>query len=247
MSDNTVKDNRKPSTGNSEYNAIQSMIRNTLLKEVCTAEVVLVTAVEPGGSGGAVGYVNVLPLVCAIDAYGNAIKPVEQFRLPYSRIQGGIAALVIDPVPGDIGLAVYTKRDSSNVRQEQKTPVLPGSYRRFDPSDGFYIGGFLNQAPEIWLELKQNREAVLHAPLKVIVETAECVIDAPETRLTGNLLVQCNVTWAGVGQGHGGPAVFQGGITNTGGDIKSDGVTLDTHTHGGVTPGSGNSAGPNGG
>jgi hypothetical protein len=61
------------------------------------------------------------------------------------------------------------------------------------------------------------------------------------------MFIEGNVTWAGIGQGQAGPAVFRGGIVNSEGVIKSNNVTLETHTHSGVETGSGNTGGPNGG
>lgn len=245
--ENTVKGTKRLATGNTFGNAVSFLIDGIVRDTVNTAEVVKVVSIYPGGSNGMTGYVDALPLVCQTDADHNTLPPSTLYRLPYSRIQGGVAALVIDPEPGDIGIAVFTKRDSSNVKQAQSAPVQPGSFRTFAQADGFYIGGFLNKAPSIWLELKQNNEAVLHAPVKVTVETQECIIDAPLTRLTGSLLINGNVTWAGTGQGQGGPAVFKGGLTNSGGSIKSNNVTLETHTHSGVETGPSNTGGPNGG
>lgn len=255
MSENTVRSNRTSFSANSLTNAVSLLVENQVRGQVHTAEVVRVTAVDAGGPGAAAGYVDVLPLVCRTDGWNNTVRPATLFRLPYSRIQGGVAALVIDPVPGDIGLAVFAKRDSSNVAQGQEEPVPPGSFRVFDQADGFYIGGFLNKAPEIWLELTQDHTATLHAPQEVIVNTTNATINAsgkttvnsPETECTGNLFVRGNVTWAGVGKGDAGPAVFSGGLTNTGGGVSSNGVTLETHTHTGVQSGGGNTGSPNGG
>ena len=42
----------------------------------------------------------------------------------------------------------------------------------------------------------------------------------------------------------GAGATIRGGIQNTGGTISSNGIVLDTHVHGGVRTGSGNTSGP---
>lgn len=211
-------------------NALMFMIRSALVGGINTAEVVKVKGVYPGGSGPT-GRVDVVPLVCQVDPEGNTLPPAPLFSLPYFRVQGGVAALLVDPVPGDIGIAVFMKRDSTLVDVGQKEPVQPGSFRKFDVSDGFYLGGFLNQAPEIYLELSQDKVATLKAPVKVIIDT-------PESELTGNMLVNGNalilgnLAWAGSGSGHNGqPAQMTGGLTNTGGTIQSNGKVLDTHTH----------------
>lgn len=227
-----VKGPMRPTAPNSATNAISFIVENMVKGMVTTADVVIVESVDAGGSGEVAGYVSVKNLVCTVDAFNETLAPTTQFKLPYSRLQGGIAALIIDPEPGDIGLAVYTKRDSSNVKPEQKDPVQPGSFRMFDQADGFYIGGFLNQKPEIFLELTQDKEAILKAPKKV-------TIDSPETLIKGDVHIEGFVQWDKYAQGESGPAVIQGGLKNTGGEIVSNGITLETHTHrgdsGGIT------------
>ncbi len=69
-------------------------------------------------------------------------------------------------------------------------------------------------------------------------------LNCPQTNLTGNLFVGGNLVVAGIGSGHGGPMSLQGGLTNTGGDIVSDGIVLDTHTHSDVEAGSDNTGEP---
>ena len=74
--------------------------------------------------------------------------------------------------------------------------------------------------------------------------TGEASLDCPQTNLTGNLFVGGNLVVAGIGSGAGGPFQLSGGLVNSGGDIVSDGIVLDTHRHTGVNAGSNNSGGP---
>lgn len=258
MPSDTVQGPQQITSGNSLTNALEFIVAQIIKGEVHTADVVRVVAVDAGGPNAPAGYVDVLPLVCQTDAENNTLQPTNLYKLPYSRLQGGIAALVIDPLPGDIGLAVYTKRDSANVRQEQENPVQPGSFRLFDQANGFYIGGFLNQKPEIWLELTQDKVATLHAPEKVIVNTKEVTINAsekmtvnsPVTRFNGHVEVRDNLSWGKEGTGLDGSRaritrgldVLQGldvkngiqssgGVTNTGGTMSSNGIVVEDHTH----------------
>lgn len=189
MADNAVKGNKRATSGSSPYNAQEFHIRNVVLGLVNTAIPVIVTAVECGGAGAAAGYVTVKPLVCQIDGFGNSLDPVELFKVPYSRIQGGIAALVIDPVPGDVGLAVFAKSDCSNVAQEQNKPVQPGSFRKFSMSDGFYIGGFLNRAPSVYIEVKQDRSIVITAAAGVTVNAPTVTVPSGDVIASGVSLV----------------------------------------------------------
>lgn len=250
MPSDSVKGNRKPTTCNTPANSFEAALDNALAEKVNTAELVTVTACQPGGPGGAAGYVTVKPLVKQTSAKGETLENCEFFRVPYYRAQAGTAAVVLDPVPGDVGIVVFTKSDSSGVGQGQKEAVPPASYRKFDLANGFYVSSHLNKAPETWIELGQGHDITIHGPATVTIKTQNCTVEAPETHITGNvtigqnLMVKGNVTWAGVGQGQGGPAKFSGGLANNGGDVVSDGISLEGHTHGGVESGPSATGGP---
>ena len=162
-----VKGTKKLNSGTSEYNALQFMIQQAIRGQVNTAIPVRVTAV----SGQ---YVSVVPLVTQVDGYGEAIAPADLYQLPFLRIQGGIAAIIADPIPGDIGLAVFAKSDCSNVKQGTTEPQQPATFRKFSMSDGFYLGGFLNQQPQCYIEVKQDQTINITAN-KVNI-SGDCVI-----------------------------------------------------------------------
>lgn len=258
MDNNTVRGSINLTAANSQANAISFLVDQMIKDGVNTADVVKVMAVH--SSGGKTGFVDVLLLVAQTDAEGSALPAPTIYRLPYMRVQGGIAALIIDPVPGDIGLAVFTKRDSTLVKNGATAPVIPGSFRTFSMADGFYLGGFLNQEPQIYLELTQDKEATLHAPVKVTVntntalinasakatiKTAHASIDAAQTDINGNVFIAGGLVVAGTTKGKAGSAFkTQGGISNTGGNISSNAVVLDTHTHN-YSSGGGTTSSPN--
>ena len=100
MSENTVKGQKKPNTAGSEYNALQFMIKQAIGGQVHTAIPVKVQAVDGL-------FVDVLPLVSSVDGYGESVEPTTLFHLPVFRYHAGVAAVIVDPVPGDIGLAVF--------------------------------------------------------------------------------------------------------------------------------------------
>lgn len=188
-SNGAVKGNKRLTSGSSEFNAMEFLIRNTILGLVNTAIPVIVTAVDAGGAGAATGYVTVKPLVCQVDGFGETLDPAELFRVPYARVQGGIAALVIDPVVGDVGLAVFAKSDCSNVAQMQSKPVQPGSFRKFSMSDGFYFGGFLNSAPSVYIEVKQDQSIVITASGGVTVNAPTVTVPSGDVIASGISLV----------------------------------------------------------
>lgn len=140
-------------------------------------------------SNSSVGYVDVLPLITYVDGMGEAVQPVTHYHLPYSRIQGGIAALIIDPVAGDKGLAVFSSRDASTITADTTEPQQPASFRRFSESDGYYVGGFLNQAPQIYVELTQGQVCN--------------IVASGGVNIVGNVTVQGTITASGDIHGNG--------------------------------------------
>lgn len=225
MSD-TVKGTRPITSTNSPYNALSFMMEQAIKGKVNTAIPVRVDSVEAGGVGP-VGYVSATPLVCQRDGFGNTLPPTSIPRLPYTRIQGGVAALIIDPMPGDVGIAVFAQQDISTVGGS--TPSQAGSFRSYDMADGMYIGGIINKEPEVYIELTQEGVVTIHAPQKI-------VLDSPLVEITGQLQQT-----GSLGQG----TTLMGGLTNTGGSLSSNGTTFESHTHKGVQSGSGSSGAPN--
>lgn len=185
----TVKGNKRYTSGNSQYNAVDFLVSNAIMRQVNTAIPVMVTDTQAGGAGAAAGYVTVKPLVSQVDGFGNTVPPVELFRLPYFRYQGGVAAVVIDPVPGDIGLAVFCKSDCSNVQTGITEPVQPGSFRKFSQSDGFYIGGFLNAAPKVFIEIGQDEKITITAAGGVTVNAPTVTVPEGDVIASGISLV----------------------------------------------------------
>lgn len=232
------------STNSSDFNAQDFMIRQ-MLGRIATAEPVRVVAVS--GSGiSPVGFVDVQPLVNLVTGEQKAQEQSVLFKLPYLRLQGGKNALVIDPQPGDIGLAVYAMRDTESLKESRGADgtVNPGSARALSKGDGFYLGGFLNAAPERYVQV--DDEGVFIEGVARLTMHGETSVLTAESGLTINADVRINgsVTWTGTAQGHGGPARFSGGITNGGGTIESNGKILETHVHGGVQTGGGTTGEP---
>lgn len=157
MAEETVKGVANYNANNSEYNAISFLVQQAIREQVNTCIVCKVVA-----RSGA--YVDVLPLVTQISGKGEAVQPTTLYKLPYMRYHAGIAAVILDPVPGDIGLAVFASKDCSNVKTGTSTPQQPGSFRGNTMANGFYIGGFLNKTPSTFVELKQSGEIVITAP-----------------------------------------------------------------------------------
>ena len=162
MNNDVVKGLNNPNTGTSEYNRLSFIIQQAIRQQVNTCVIVKVTKVDGL-------YVDVLPLVTQVDGYGEAVQPTNLYHLPFFRYQAGNVAVKVDPVPGDIGLAVFAQKDCSNVVVGTTEPQQPASFRENTMANGFYVGGFLNQEPKTIIELKQNGTVEITASNNVIV------------------------------------------------------------------------------
>lgn len=143
--------------GNSQYNALSFMIQQAIREQVNTCIICKVVGVSDG-------YVDVLPMVTQVSGKDEAIAPTTLYKLPYMRYHAGVAAVILDPVVDDIGLAVFAGKDCSNVKVGTSEPVPPASFRDNSMANGFYIGGFLNQAPSVFIELTQGGAVNITAP-----------------------------------------------------------------------------------
>lgn len=125
-------------------------ILERLIGKAYTVTLVKINEVKPGGIGP-VGFVSATDLIQQTDGNNQGIPNEPMENLPYFRLQGGANAIVIDPKPGDIGLAAFSRRDISLLKQS-KAEGPPPSLRTHDVSDGLYIGGVLNGAPSQWIQ-----------------------------------------------------------------------------------------------
>jgi hypothetical protein len=249
--ENTVRGNKGPSSANSTVNALDMMIKEGI-DGICTASVVTVTGTDEPGPEAPAGYVTVQEMVDSVDAFGNKVPGPSAFKLPVFRYQQGTCAIVLDPQPGDIGLAVYTKEDASGVGQGATEPVLPASKRKFDKANGFYLGGFTNRTPtEMYFWVDKTGFVKLFTRENIEIETEkDCAfkvqgnmsIDVQgnmSTRISGGHSLKAgSISTDGPTSMKGG-ITNQGGISNSGGSVSSNGKVLDSHTHpgdsGGVT------------
>lgn len=137
------------------YNIIDLFIQQALGR-IGTVKVVKVMGVVNDGGLSAVGFVDVKVMTNLVDGLlGSSQSQDTAFQLPYCRIQGGNNAIIIDPVVGDIGVALICDRDISSVKNN-KVFSNPGSFRRFSLSDGIYLGGILNGVPTQYVQMNSD-------------------------------------------------------------------------------------------
>ena len=202
-----LKSSQGAFAGASTYNQIRYIVEQCIREMINTSELVRVDSCSSSGSDAATGTVSATPLITQIDADENAVEPVSIPRMPHVRIQGGCAALIIDPVANDIGVASFCKRDSSTVSTGETNPQRPGSYRQFDLADGVYLGSVLNTAPTVYIELQQDNSIIIHATGGITI--------TGDIQLNGSLTATGDVVANGIsltGHTHSG---CQGGSTGT--------------------------------
>lgn len=215
-------------TGTTQYNQLCYVVRQIISEMVNTSALVSVDNVnaprnddKPGNAGD----LSAVPLVAQTDARGNKLPMAAIPKLRYWRYQAGKAAIILDPIKGDQGVAVFFKNDSSGVKGGATEAVVPGSFRSFDQSDGVVFPSVQGAAPTVWIELKQDETIVIHAPEGVKIESdKEITLTAPKIELNGA------VTSNDVDGGGSGTMKLNGSMTVTQ-DVQASGISLNSHTH----------------
>jgi hypothetical protein len=244
-----------PDTAGSEFNALRFFVQS-LLERVSTATLVKVEACTNDGGLTPVGFVDITPLVNQVTGDGVAVPHGTIYHCPYFRIQGGANAVIIDPEPGDLGIAVFADHDISSVASN-KGQANPGSRRRFDMADGLYLGGFLNGAPTQYvqfsaagikidsptlvnlvapdvqinaqtLEVNASTKVTMTSPIVEIDAATNVTITTPTFTINGATVLNGPIS-QGMGTA-GGAATLLGPVAVTH-DVTAEGKSLATHTH----------------
>ena len=200
-----------------EYSRLEFVVQSILAKSATTT-LVIVRAVDDDK-------VDVQPMVSQLDGAGNAVDHGIIHGLPVWRLQGGNSAVIVKPAVGDIGLAVFASTDISNVKRK-KAPTTPGSFRRFDWSDGIYLGGLLNAEPTQFIRMDETGITITAGDSLPVTINAPggLTIDTPTAEFSGDIAVTGDLT--------------------TGPGSTFNGKSFDSHQHSGVTTGGGTSGPP---
>jgi hypothetical protein len=202
----TVFGTATPQTEQDEFNVLQFIIQQWVMNNVNTAKIVRVVACSNSGGLSRAGTVDVLPLVNGMTAQRNPIPHGTLVKLPYLRMQGGDSAVILDPVVGDVGVAIFSDRDMSALKAAllggNTAQQNPGSFRSYNWADGLYLGGFLNGTPTRYVQFDDSGNLNLTTP-EGKVNANGTTIDAD-----GNIVVKPGAT-----------------ITD------GDGTVVETHKH----------------
>ena len=194
-----------------EYGSMRFLITSMLMR-MQTATVVRVVGVSNNGGVAAAGTVNVRPLVQSSQADGTSIPHEIIYRVPYSRVQGGHNAVILDPKVDDIGVVVFCSRDISGVKAKPASPhggPAP-SARAYDWSDAIYLGAVMWGVPTNYVRFPADGSIEVVSPVKVRLA-------APVIELDGAVTATSTIVATG--------------------DVTGQGTSLHTHKHGGVSTG----------
>lgn len=222
-----------------DHERSQDYIIRQIVGAVHTATLVKVLAVRP--TSDRVGFVDAQPLMNDVTTAGVVIAQTPAYNLPYVRYQAGPSAVILDPVVGDIGLAIFAESDITAVKKTLKEGPA-ATARTHSSADGLYIGGVLNAAPTQFVRFNTGAAGIdivspsgtinLQTSGNVHITAATCIFDC-------NVVFNQNVSSTKTGSGVN---TFSAPIQAP--DAIINGVTQSTHVHGGVQTGSGNSTGP---
>ena len=195
--------------------------------------------------------INCQPVIARV-VNGEKIELPEFQEVPPMFLQGGTSYTAHPIAVGDYALLIFTERcfDSWYAGVDGDIPL---EYRMHDYSDGFAIVGLnpLSGAITIPERITQIGDTYQegnyeHVGNKTQEGNATQTGDRTQTGnhiINGNLTINGNITVNG--QGGGAVSMNDVNFVLTNGDITADGVSLKTHTHGGVTTGGGNTGQPN--
>lgn len=202
-------------TDQGEWNQLRFIIQQQMMS-LQTSLPVEVVAVRNTGLNP-VGQVDIRILVDIITGNDETVSHGIIPNVPYFRLQGGANAVIIDPEVGDIGMANFSSRDISAVKNARKQ-APPGSRRAYDFSDAMYSGGFLNGTPTQFIQFTAGG-IIIHSPTKITQ-------NAPELEFNADT-ISFNCTDINMNGGAGGEIDITGVLKNNGVLVGS------THRHSG--------------
>ena len=229
----------------SKFNANNQQIAGNIQK-INTVFLAKILSVSTAGVGGT-KTVTAQPLICQIDANGNALPSPKLVEIPHYRVQAGAGAFVVNPHVGDIGVFVCAKRDISNIKNGVSDPQTPASFRSFDLADSIMIATIHTGTASTYIYIDpDNGRIEIKAPASLTVNTATATINAsgstainsPETTISGHVTIQGGLSVSG-----GNGAEIDGSLSASG-DITGGNISLQSHRHSGVTSGGSNTGTP---
>jgi hypothetical protein len=140
-------------SGGSDFSAVDFCIRQVIAEKAFCGLVKVISVT--GGGVGVPSIVSVQPMVNQQDVLANQTPHGIVYNIPCFRLQSGLGAVILDPIVGDIGMAIICDRDISNVKATGAVSPA-GSFRQHSWSDGVYFGSVLGGAPTQYVQITQT-------------------------------------------------------------------------------------------
>lgn len=144
---------QRPTTTQGDWNSTRFLIQQQIMRLNTSLPVEVVSV--SGGGVAPVGQVTIRLLCPSMTGNDKVVDYPVIPNVPYLRLQGGANAVIIDPEPGDMGMACFCSRDISAIKSARQA-APPGSARAHDFSDAMYLGGFLNAAPTQYIQFTEG-------------------------------------------------------------------------------------------
>lgn len=199
-----------PNSSQGFYNQVSLLVAK-LLGKTGTMMPVQVVGTTASGLVAPPGTVTVVPQINQIDGGGNPTPHGKIFNVPIWRLQGGNAAIILDPVVGDLGMAFIAMRDIS-IFKSTKAQSNPGSFRRYDLADSIYVGAILGAAPTRYIRF-------IHGGGMEVVDAGGVTINGVVIDTYGNVQAPGEITR---GAGTGDSVTLGGHVHNQPNDSHGD-------------------------
>ncbi len=168
----------------SPTNQINFLVKQQIRKDIQTNLIARIDTCESTEENAGAKTVSITPLISQTDTEGTALEMVSIPKIPHTRYQHGIAAVIIDPVPNDIVAVSINKNDISTINDQTTEPVNAGSFRQFSQSDAVVHDSIHTKTPEVYIVLRQDKTIKERGPEGIRVETDKTLDEeALENRL----------------------------------------------------------------
>lgn len=165
-------------------------------------------------------YATVQPLIMVLGTDGSTTSRAQIAKVPIFNAGAGGFVLSFPIKPGDLGWIVASDRDISLFLQAE-AEAKPNTLRLHSFEDGLFIPDAARQ----WALADEDAENAVWQSLDGRIKIT---LGADKITVTHPTLVEVHTPLVHV----------------IGGDVKADGISLKTHTHSGVTTGSGDTGPP---
>lgn len=169
--------------------------------------------------------------------------------------KGGGFTLTFPISLGDECLVIFADRCIDSWWSTGQESNVQSDIRMHSLSDGFALVGF-SSAPKVISNISTSSVQLRNDDATTVIDVSNgnitltaptmVTINAPDTTVTGNMNVQGLLTYENGIAGFPGEnsSNITGDLIQSGGIISSNGIVLDSHTHGNVENGGGTTGGP---